>query len=90
LTDAINKVPFIPGRVGQLGLFTESGVTTTTVMIEERQGSLNLIETTARGAPAVQNNVNKRKARSLVVPHIALEDTIMADEIQNLRAFGSE
>lgn len=90
LTDAINKVPFIPGKIGQLGLFTESGITTTTVMIEERQGSLNLIETTARGAPAVQNHANKRKARSFVVPHIAIEDTIMADEVQNIRSFGSE
>jgi hypothetical protein len=59
-------------------------------MIEEREGSLNLVETTARGAPAVQNTTNKRKARSPVVPHIALEDTILADEVQNVRAFGSE
>jgi hypothetical protein len=59
-------------------------------MIEEREGSLNLIETTARGAPAVQNKHNKRKARSFVVPHVALEDTILADEVQNMRAFGSE
>jgi len=51
-------------------------------MIEEREGSLNLVETTARGAPAIQNTTNKRKARSLVVPHIALEDTILADEVQ--------
>lgn len=90
LTDSINKIPFIPGRIGQLGIFTESGITTTSVMIEEREGSLNLIETTSRGAPAVQNQLNKRKARSFVVPHIALEDTILADEIQNVRAFGSE
>ncbi|OSM08759.1 major capsid protein [Magnetofaba australis] len=90
LTDAINKMPFVPGRIGQMGLFHEQGVATTTVLIEEREGSLNLVETTARGAPAVQNTTNKRKARSLTVPHIALEDTILADEVQNLRAFGSE
>jgi len=90
LTDAINKMPFVPGRIGQLGLFREQGVSTTSVMIEEREGSLNLVETTARGAPAVQNTTNKRKARSLVVPHVALEDTILADEVQNVRAFGSE
>jgi hypothetical protein len=59
-------------------------------MIEEREGSLTLIETSQRGAPAQQNQHNKRKARSLVVPHIALEDTILADEVQNVRAFGSE
>ncbi len=90
LTDAINKMPYVPGRIGQLGLFREQGVSTTSVMIEEREGSLNLVETTARGAPAIQNTINKRKARSLVVPHIALEDTILADEVQNVRAFGSE
>src|SRR5688572_27833354 len=90
LTDAINKMPYVPGRIGQLGLFREQGVSTTSVMIEEREGSLNLVETTARGAPAIQNTTNKRKARSLVVPHVALEDTILADKVQNVRAFGSD
>jgi hypothetical protein len=46
LTDAINKMPYVPGRIGQLGLFREQGVSTTSVMIEEREGSLNLVETT--------------------------------------------
>jgi len=90
LTDAINKIPFVPGKVGQLGIFNESGVTTTSVMIEEQEGTLSLIPTSPRGAPAAQNKNSKRKARSLVVPHIALEDKIMADEVQDVRAFGSE
>jgi hypothetical protein len=90
LTDAINKMPFVPGRIGQLGLFREQGVSTTSVMIEEREGSLTLVETTSRGAPAVQHVANKRTARSLTVPHVALEDTILADEVQNVRAFGSD
>ena len=90
LTDAINHMPFVPGRIGQLGLFREQGVSTTSVMIEEREGNLTLVETTSRGAPAVQHVANKRKARSLSVPHVALEDTILADEVQNVRAFGSE
>jgi hypothetical protein len=62
LTDAINKMPYVPGRIGQLGLFREQGVSTTAVMIEEREGSLTLVETTSRGAPAVQNTTNKRNA----------------------------
>jgi hypothetical protein len=48
LTDAINKMPYVPGRIGQLGLFREQGVSTISVMIEEREGSLNLVETTPR------------------------------------------
>ena len=39
LTDAINYMPFVPGRIGQLGRFREQGVSTTSVMIEEREGS---------------------------------------------------
>ena len=55
LTDSINDMPFVPGRVGQLGLFVERGVPTTSVMIEEKDGVLSLIEATLRGAPAKQN-----------------------------------
>ena len=89
LTDAINKMPYVPGRIGQLGLLREQGVSTTSVMIEEREGSLNLVETTARGAPAIRTRPTSERALA-VVPHIALEDTILADEVQNVRAFGSE
>ena len=59
-------------------------------MIEEKEGSLSLIPTSPRGAPATQNQHNKRKARSLIVPHIALEDTILAYEVQNVREFGPQ
>jgi hypothetical protein len=65
LTDAINKVPFVPGRIGQLGLFDETGIVTTSVMIEEREGSLNLIETSSRGSPAAQKH--EEQAKSTVV-----------------------
>ena len=36
LTDAINKPLFAPGRLGQMGLFSERGVTTTTVRFRRR------------------------------------------------------
>ena len=35
LTEAITKLPFKPGRIGEMGLFTEKGVNTHTVVIEE-------------------------------------------------------
>lgn len=90
LTDAINKMPYSPGQAGQLGLFKESGVSTISITIEEREGSLELIPTSPRGAPATQNRHNKRKARSLLTTHLTLEDTVMADEVQGVREFGSE
>ena len=42
LTGAINKMPYVPGRYGQLSLFREQGVSTTSVMIEEREGTFEL------------------------------------------------
>jgi hypothetical protein len=90
LTDAINKVPYIPGQVMALGLFQEQGVSTTSVMIEEKDGVLYLVENKPRGAAGQRNQTSKRAARSLVIPHLPVEDRVNADEVQNVRAFGSE
>ena len=35
LTKAIEDTPFVPGRVGQLGIFAEEGVSTTSISIEK-------------------------------------------------------
>jgi len=90
LTAAINKAPYKPSRIGQLGLFGEQRISTTQVMVEERDGLLSLIPTTPRGGPADSIGAMPRTVRSFVVPHLARESTILADEIQNVRAFGSE
>lgn len=90
MTDAILKAPFKPGRIGAMGLFRERGITTTTVVVEEKDGRLSLIPTSPRGGPPSTIGAEKRTARSFVVPHLERESTIMADEIQSVRAFGSE
>jgi hypothetical protein len=90
LTDSILKAPYKPGRIGALGLFRERGITTTTVVVEEKNGRLSLIPTSPRGGPASTIGSEKRTARSFVVPHLERDSTIMADEVQNVRAFGSE
>jgi hypothetical protein len=89
LTDAILKAPYKPGRIGSLGLFRERGITTTTVVVEEKNGRLSLIQTSPRGGPGSTIGAEKRTARSFVVPHLERESTILADEVQNVRAFGS-
>lgn len=90
LTDAILKRPYKPGRLGALGLFRERGITTTTVVVEEKNGQLSLIATSPRGGPAGAIGPASRTARSFVVPHLERESRIGADEVQNVRAFGSE
>jgi hypothetical protein len=90
LTAAINAQPHQPGRIGSLGLFTEEGVTTTTVTIEHNQGGLSLVPVGERGKPVSPQERDSRKLRSFTVPHLKRNDTVLADAIQNLRAFGSE
>lgn len=88
LTDSILKVPFIPGRVGELGLFTQQGVPTTSIAIEEYAGQLALVQTSPRGGPGAVVDKKKRTARLLKIPHIQRDDNIMAEEVQNVREFG--
>lgn len=90
LTDAINKLKFVPGRIGALGLFQESGVSETKIAIEERDGVLKLVAPTPRGGPGHTLDKSLRTMRSLVVPHFEINDAVMAEEVQGVRAWGSE
>ena len=90
MTDAINLLPYQPSRLGRLGLFTEKGVTTTAVAIERKGGILSLLPSKARGTGGVKRSAEKRDIRSLMCPHIPQHDTILADDIQGVRAFGKD
>jgi len=90
LTDSINKLPFVPGRAGQVIDWNEQGITTTTIMVEEIDGVLTIINPSGRGGDGVTVAKQKRTARAFVVPHYQVDDAMMADEVQNVRAFGSE
>ena len=90
LTDAINQTKFVPGRIGQLGLFNTTSVATLSVAIEEKGGLLSLISPSPRGGPGHTSAKTKRTMRNLTIPHFQIDDAIMADEVQGVRAFGSE
>jgi len=91
LTATFNKVPYQPMRLGQLGLFQEAGIRTTSVDIESQDGRLTLIQTSPRGGVAPDPlGSNKRKLRTFKVYHLERDSKIYADEVQNIRAFGSE
>lgn len=90
LTDSINNLKYIPGRLAQLGIFSRSGITTTTAYLELKDGVLDLVPTTPRGGPGVTTDKSKRRMFPISVPHIQRDDAIMAEEVQNVRAWGSE
>jgi hypothetical protein len=90
LTAAINKIPNTYGRLEQLNLMTPQGVRTRTIIVEEMSGVLNLLPTQPVGAPGTQGTTGKRKVRSFVIPHIPHDDAVLPEEVQGIRAFGSE
>ncbi|TWB15601.1 major capsid protein [Nitrospirillum bahiense] len=89
MTVAVNKRPFVPGKLGQMGLFAEKGITTTSVAIEELSGSLSLVPVTNRGDDPVRIKNPKRIMRQLTVPHLATEKRIKASEVQGVTQFGN-
>ena len=90
LTAAINEQPSVPGRIAALGLFEEQGITTTVVQIEKDGDTLALVPAGERGAPAAAVLGGKRQMIPFNTVHLPQRASIGADQIQNLRAFGSE
>jgi hypothetical protein len=90
LTQAIDKLPYVPARIGQMGLFRSRGIPTTTAVIEERHGKLSLIPTAARGTMPTALSGRDREARAFNIPHLPVNSAVMADDVQNVRSFGSE
>jgi hypothetical protein len=90
LTDAINRPLFQPGRVGQMGLFLETSVSTIDIAIEERDGVLVLVPPTPRGGPGTTVGRTNRGIRVLRAPHFEINDAVMAEEVQGVRAWGTE
>lgn len=90
LTDAINKVPYVPQWLRGLNLCKDVPVRTETVAVEKREKGLAIVQTTPRGAPVPSVARDKRDIRDFRTVRIAQSDTLRASELQNIRAFGSE
>lgn len=90
MLQAIREVDYLPQRLGEMGVFTPNPVRTKTVAIEKRGETLALIKTSERGAPLDQRNAEKRDIRDFRTVRIAKGDRINADELANIRAFGTE
>lgn len=90
LTAAVNAEPYVPGQISATGIFDEDGVATTTVYIELRDGQLSLVEPSLRGGPGETKGDTEDKAIPFKVVHYERNDSVLADEVQNRRAFGTE
>lgn len=86
---AINIIPNTYGRVNELGLMPVVGVTMPTVAIEEQNGSLALIPTEQYGGPGNVGQAGKRRVRTFTIPKLVHDDAVTPQEVQAIRAFGS-
>lgn len=90
LTAAINNTEVPPQRLAQLGLFEELGVPTTSVVIERKNSRLDIAPVLPRGADPTPMQEGDREGISLIIPHVPVRDRLVADELQDVREFGSE
>jgi hypothetical protein len=88
MTQAINILPNVYTRLGQMDLFRFEGVTQRSVIIEQAEGVLNLLPTVPLGGPATVANRDLRSMRSFTVPWIPHDDVITPQDIQGVRGFG--
>jgi hypothetical protein len=90
LTAAINILPNNYGLMDSMGLFPSKPVRFRSVVVEEKNGILTLLPTMPVGSPGTVGNRGKRKLRSFAIPHIPHDDVVLPEEVQGIRAFGSE
>jgi hypothetical protein len=84
-------ISVLPNRYSRLvPIFTEVPISQTVVGVEQLNGTLNIVQTRPRGAPADKMIADKRTLRHFGVPHIPVEDALLPDDYQNVRQFGSE
>lgn len=90
MLQAMENIDYKPQYLGTLGLFDDMPQRTRVVAIESRDQTLNLIPVSPVGAPLDEMGSQKRKVRNFNTYRIAKGSTILADELQGIRAFGSE
>jgi Phage major capsid protein E len=90
LTAAVDRIPFKPMGLGSLNLFEDFPIRTKALMVERRDQQLQLIPSSPRGAPAIERTTERREAFYFEVPRLRHGDTVYAEEVQSIRAFGTE
>jgi hypothetical protein len=87
LTSTITDIPDVPTQLGQKGLFAEEGISTLSFMIERQGSSIKLLPTAARGGVREPVALGPRKLIPLMAMHIPASWSVLADEVQGIRAY---
>lgn len=90
LTHGINAREYVPGRLGEMGLFSSRGVRSPKFAIERMDHTLNLINFDERTGPVKRVSRDLRNIRDFQIPRLARGAELGAEEIEMVRAFGTE
>ena len=71
LSSKVEKLDYVPGLIGSLGIFEPVPVRTRTVWVDRRVGEVNLIQTSANGAPPDELIRDNRSAVPLQAVRLA-------------------
>lgn len=88
LTASINIVPSVPSRLAPL--FSIKRQSTTTVLVDEQAGRLSLVPAGDRRGPGSPVEGSRRAARTFTTIHLPTTSSVLAEDNQGLRGFGSE
>lgn len=90
LTSAMNLLPVPPSRLGASGLFIEKSVSTTTILVERRQGRLFLVPAASRNDDPAPTKADPRSRRTFEVPHLPTKGQLLPSELQGIAGFGEQ
>ncbi|MFB2539124.1 major capsid protein [Acinetobacter sp. c3-l95] len=90
LTTAINNLPTNPTVIRELGIFSPEYLSTTYVNVEQRDGVLTLVQAKNRGSRGDAVTEKRHTSKNFNILHLPMDDVVLADDVQNLRSFGSD
>lgn len=87
LTAAVNLTPYPPDFLGSLGIFTPMPIRTIDAAVAiTDNGTIQIVQTSPRGAPPMEQKILPQNVRSFRTPRVAIGDTIYAHELQSILA----
>ena len=90
LSQVIVDLPRVQTVLGDSGLFTESGISTTSMLIERTGSEFKLVPAAPRGGVGATVGLKGRSLFPVSAIHLPQIGGMLADEVQGIRAFGSE
>lgn len=90
LSQTMVDIPRVQTALGDSGLFTESGIATTSMMIERTGSEFKLVPAAPRGGVGAPVTLKGRSLFPVMATHLPQTGAMLADEVQGIRAFGSE